>query len=301
VTHYQSVVRSVHRSNHLLSYNKILIKKFIIQIKEQTKITMARNKLQSSLVVVCFAIFAVSVYGELCRKFDKPENPTCDRKFCPLERLVDGIDCEKCIPNKCISNKFQYKCGVFYKNLPGRVNPDGSFEPLTFIGALPDVLNKPKIQNSAEIRETFGDLKRKQFSIPSVCKGSNGPTVGNARCYAAMSKASKINLDQCTKTIVNEDGKETIGDVLCETIDTFYENGYFNTNTAPDSLDNIEIGFQYSVCGGPWTQVANNETRNGIETSTPLEAPEKLCCSREAGKLRFRRCDGSPFNSVCNG
>ena len=72
------------------------------------------------------------------------------------------------------------------------MNPDGSFEPLTFIGALPDVLNKPKIQNSAEIRETFGDLKRKQFSIPSVCKGSNGPTVGNARCYAAVSLAIKL-------------------------------------------------------------------------------------------------------------
>lgn len=81
----------------------------------------------------------------------------------------------------------QYKCGVFYKNLPGRVDPIGNFEPLTFIGALPDVLNKPKIQNSQEIRETFGNLKRKQFSIKKVCKGSDGPVVGNARCYAAVS------------------------------------------------------------------------------------------------------------------
>jgi len=255
---------------------------------------MARYQLQSSLVVVCFALFAASVYGKLCRKFEKPENPTCDRKFCPLERVVDGA------PNKCISNPSQYKCGVFYKNLPDRVDPNGNFEPLTFIGALPDVLNKPKIQNSAEIRETFGDLKKKQFRIPSVCNGGNGPTVGNARCYAAMSKASKIFLDECTKTIVNEDGRETIGDVLCETIDSFYENGYFRTTTAPDTIDNIEIGFQYSVCGEPWNQVANNETRNGIETSTPLEAPEKLCCSRLGGKLRFRRCDDTPFNSVCN-
>ena len=81
----------------------------------------------------------------------------------------------------------QYKCGVFYKNLPGRVNPNGEFEPLTWIGALPDVLNKPKIQNSQEIKETFGNLKKKQFRIKSVCEGSNGPTVGNARCYAAVS------------------------------------------------------------------------------------------------------------------
>ena len=61
---------------------------------------MARNYLQSSLVVFCFAIFAVSVYGELCVKFEKPENDVCDRKFCPLERLVDGK------PNKCQAARY---------------------------------------------------------------------------------------------------------------------------------------------------------------------------------------------------
>ena len=117
-----------------------------------------------------------------------------------------------------------------------------------------------------------------------------------------MSKASNIHLDECTKTIVNEDGKETIGDVLCDTIDTFYENGYFNTFTAPDKIDDIEITFQYSVCGGAWKQVANNETLadGTITSSSPLEAPENLCCERDgSGKLRFRRCDDTPFNSVC--
>ena len=49
------------------------------------------------------------------------------------------------------------------------------------------MLNKPKIQNSAEIRETFGDLKKKQFRIPKDCEAGKGPTVGNARCYAAVS------------------------------------------------------------------------------------------------------------------
>ena len=117
-----------------------------------------------------------------------------------------------------------------------------------------------------------------------------------------MSKASKINMDQCTKTIVNEDGKETIGDVLCETIDSFYERGYFRTATAPDEFRDVEITFQYSVCGGPWSQVANNQTlSDGTITSSPLEAPEKLCCKRDGnGKLKFDRCDGTPFNSVCN-
>ena len=118
-----------------------------------------------------------------------------------------------------------------------------------------------------------------------------------------MLKASNIKFDECTKTVINEDGSETIGDVLCDTIDERYAGGYFGIGAvAPDSIDNIEIAFQYSQCSGPWIQVANNETVNGIETSTPLQAPEKLCCQRDgSGKLRFRRCDGTSFNSVCNG
>jgi len=263
---------------------------------------MARNYLQSLLVVVCFTIFVGSAYGELCVKFEKPENDNCDRKFCPLERIVNGK------PNKCTAAKFQYKCGVFYKNLPGRVDPQGNFESLTFIGALPDALNKAKIQNSAEIRETFGDLKKKQFIIKGVCESgpTNSSRLANARCYTAMLKASNIKFDECTKTVINEDGSETIGDVLCDTIDQKYAGGYFGIGaSAPDSIDNIEIAFQYSHCLEPWKQVANNiadPDTGKILSSTPLQAPEKLCCQRDgSGKLRFRRCDGTSFNSVCNG
>ena len=47
--------------------------------------------------------------AELCRKFERPENPTCDRKFCPRERIIDGVN------NKCVSDDDQYKCGIFLK------------------------------------------------------------------------------------------------------------------------------------------------------------------------------------------
>jgi len=115
-----------------------------------------------------------------------------------------------------------------------------------------------------------------------------------------MTTASQIRMDECTKTIVNEDVKETIGDILCDQIDFFYDRGYFNTDTAPDRFGNIEMTFQYSVCGAPWRQIANNVTTNGITTSTPLGAPEALCCIRQNGKLKFRRCNGDPFNTICN-
>ena len=78
--------------------------------------------------------------------------------------------------------------------MPGRVNPNGEPESLTWIGALPDVLNKQKIQNSQEIRETFGNLKVPQFKIKEICEGDTFETVGNARCYAAV---SNINLCDC--------------------------------------------------------------------------------------------------------
>ena len=76
---------------------------------------------------------------------------------------------------------------------------------MTFIGSLPDVLNKPKIQNSAEIRETFGDLKKKQFRIPKDCEAGKGPTVGNARCYAAVS----CILNFCFTYFLVDDLKDT--------------------------------------------------------------------------------------------
>lgn len=245
-----------------------------------------------------FILFNVSVNGELCQKFEKPEDSTCDRKFCPLERIVSGK------PNKCRSHKFQFKCGVFYKNITGRVDPNGNFESLTWIGALPDSLTRPKLQNSIEIRQTFGDLKKDEFRLISVCQGdaSKASIVGNSRCYAVMSKSSKIKLDECSKSIANEDGAQTLGDVFCENIDSFYERGYFSTTTAPDEFNDLVITFRYSVCGGPWIQIANNETlATGIQISTPMEGPEKLCCKRDGtGKLRFRRCDGSSYKTICN-
>jgi len=257
---------------------------------------MSRMQFEIIFLILCVGIFNCTG-AELCRGSETPANDLCDSKFCPFERIVDGKR------NKCVSHKFQYKCGVFYKNLPDRMNPDGKFEPLTFIGSFPDVLNKPKIQNSQEFRTYFGDLKRKQFRIKSICKETSdiANKVADERCYAAMSKTRMIWLDLCTNTYGTEDGSQTIGDLLCDNIDTLYENGYFKKDEAPDSVDDIDISFQYSACGKPWTQVMNNtKLPNGIETSAPLLAPEKLCCRRAGGKLRFRRCAGTAFNSECN-
>ena len=74
------------------------------------------------------------------------------------------------------------------------------------------MLNKPKIQNSAEIRETFGDLKKKQFRIPKDCEAGKGPTVGNARCYAAVSFIFDFRFTFCLidEKVKNKDHSQKI-------------------------------------------------------------------------------------------
>lgn len=254
---------------------------------------------------VFFLVLHASVNTqELCKKFeDTYPAGTCKRKFCPLERIPNDPNAQllKGIPNQCRAHPNQYKCGVFFKNLPGLRDADDTpitGESLSWIGAVPDILRKEKIASSAEIRASFGNFKRKDFNIKSKCDWSRenpandtAYTTANARCYLAMKKASKIKMDECSKTIVNEDGRKTVGDILCDKIDFFYGRGDFGNIPKPNNIDNVEIAFKYSACENDWTTIASG--------TNPLEAPEKLCCQRLDGTLKFKRCDGSSFNSKC--
>ena len=61
---------------------------------------MTNTKNYSGITICGFIFLVASVNADLCKKFEKPENDDCDRKFCPLERIVDGV------PNKCISHGY---------------------------------------------------------------------------------------------------------------------------------------------------------------------------------------------------
>ena len=61
-----------------------------------------------------------------------------------------------------ITSSGQYKCAVFYENLPKRTDSSQT-RKLSWIGGLPDALRKTKVQKSAEIRATFGNLKPSNF------------------------------------------------------------------------------------------------------------------------------------------
>merc|ERR1739838_257640 len=54
--------------------------------------------------------------------------------------------------------------------------------------------------------------------------------------------------------------------------------------------DNIKIPFYYSKCGEDWTPVTNGGTE-------ALYTDEELCCTPGG---RFRRCDGSDYQTECS-
>jgi len=89
-------------------------------------------------------------------------------KFCPGER--GG--------NQCVAGDNAYKCAVFFENLTPK-------RPLTWIGALPDALEKAT--NQEEVKDILGaDVTRESFDDLPTCEGKTA----NARCYTIVSEQS---------------------------------------------------------------------------------------------------------------
>jgi len=185
----------------------------------------------------------------------------------------------------CKAFNNQYKCAVFYTNL----KTDNEVRPLSWIGGLPDALAKPAVNNSVEIRKTFGNLKRKNFWLAAdqdseqFCKDETA----EARCFVAMQNTADRKLDTCEKNIINEEGDLTLGDLLCENL---VDSGWISKANRYD-LKNQIVTFQYSVCTKGWKQI----TGDGAD----LVLKEPLCCkvNPKNDKYRFYRCDGSKFDS----
>ena len=69
-----------------------------------------------------------------------------------------------------------YKCAVFFENLTSK-------RPLTWIGALPDALEKAT--NQEEVKDILGaDVTRESFDDLPGCEGKTA----NARCYTIVSE-----------------------------------------------------------------------------------------------------------------
>merc|ERR1712168_1665299 len=89
-------------------------------------------------------------------------------------------------PKNCLSVQGQYKCGVFYKDLP-RLTDKTKTKPLSWIGGLPDALRKEAVKSNPAVRETFGNLKPSNFIYKkNETENFCSETLANSRCYVAM-------------------------------------------------------------------------------------------------------------------
>jgi len=202
--------------------------------------------------------------------------------------------------SKCISvhldDASQFKCAIMYENLPRANNPSKT-RPLTWLGALPDALRKESIKNSQdpELKASFGNLEAKSFwwrqggysNKDEFEKERCNQVHASAKCYAAMIDPAEKKLDTCAANIINEEGKQTFGDSLCQNL---YDNKFITP--AMGNIENINVGMHYSYCGSRWEKVESEGQQ--------LTLAEPLCCkqdSSDATKYRFYRCDGSDFET----
>jgi len=201
--------------------------------------------MKSSLVLLCMVLAIVVA------------------KFCPKEKAKD----------KCVAGANAYKCAVFFEDLTSR-------RPLTWIGALPDALDKAKDQE--EVKEILGaGVTKDGFNNFPSCDA----TTANARCYATLNKQSKVKLDSCDRNLIKTSKSQTIGDYLCAQVKRWLKK---SSSFKKDGIKNLELPFYYSSCKGDWTPVSSE----GVK----LYTAEPLCCF---GNGTYFNCDGSKTNQKC--
>jgi hypothetical protein len=189
-------------------------------------------------------------------------------KFCPKEVKRD----------KCRAKQNQYKCAVFFKQLFG---PGPKKRKLTWIGALPDILNN---KNKKEVQDILGDnITPESFNNFEQCDDVGA----NAKCYTLLNQQSLEPLDSCDRSLINSGGSDTIGNFLCGQVRRWLKrSASFKENGIP--APGLELPFYYSQCGGNWTPV-NNGTAD-------LIAQERLCCTNQG---KYYKCDETDFARGC--
>jgi len=232
-----------------------------------------------------FVLGALAVTASALTPCPEDVTPTA----CPKARAPEHDVCQ--CRSQELEDAAQYKCAVMYENLPNKYG-NGTYE-LTWLGALPDALRRKSIRDSTdpELKASFGGVEAKSFwwraSQEDYATAKCNAVRASSKCYAAMIEPTENAFDKCAVNIINEKGKQTFGDSLCQNLKSAGLLGAGNV----DKIKNINIGMYYSMCGGDW-QVIESE-------GVPLRLKEPLCCKRDArDKLfKFERCDGSPFKT----
>jgi len=86
---------------------------------------------------------------------------------------------------------------------------------------LPDAFTELDLEENPEIKETLGGLTTRSFDIsPDDCSPEH--KIANARCFAAMLKLRSDSFDSCAKNVINQNGNDTVGNIMCTTITDLY-------------------------------------------------------------------------------
>jgi len=192
-------------------------------------------------------------------------------KFCPRERK-EGKECR--------AKDNQFKCGIFFRNLLGN-------NEIKWIGAVPDAIPTVRRKDPKLIATVFPKNNGKALDESYFLKWKKtcDSEEANDKCYLLFDNRKSDALDQCKATIGNLDGKDTIGNQLCDQAARFLRND----GQGGRAIQNVEIGFYSSTCGGPWTEVAS-------EKAGALLATERLCCD---ANNKYVKCGGGSFRSTC--
>merc|ERR1712198_48763 len=192
-------------------------------------------------------------------------------RFCPRESR-DGFECR--------AKEDQFKCGIFFNNLLGK-------NEIKWIGAMPDAIKTARRKDASLVEKIFPKVNGKAVTEPYFKSWANkcDAEEANDKCYLLFDQRKGDALDSCEETIGNLDGKDTIGNQLCDQAKRFLKADGQSRQGVKDVL----ISFYSSTCKNSWEAVKSS-------AAGTLHAVNKLCCDAD---WKYYSCDGRPFVKEC--
>merc|ERR1719383_1695865 len=124
------------------------------------------------------------------------------------------------------------------------------------IGAMPDAIKTVRRKNPGALQRVFPKVDGEAVTEPYFQQWAKqcDAAEANDKCYLLFDQRKTDSLDSCEETIGNLEGKDTIGNQLCDQAKRFLEqDGQFRKG-----ISNVAISFYSSTCSGGWNPVTSS-------------------------------------------